>query len=285
MGVAMSVVSASNIITGKELETANHVERFVKLWLAIGIVVPLYYFFEARRALITLSARRKIILGLLVTIVIAGNLWYAGDIGVFLHPEERLKAVRESQKYMPVYAWLDAQITDPEVIWVDPKSDLTGTLPIYTKHYVLYSSVAALHLVSDNEIEERYLVANYLHEPQPTVKSITIDARNFEGVSRGFHLANTHNRGVKICRILQLFRIGYDCGVFTNSETLNTPLGETMFKRYEEEIKPHIKDEVEKFHVMYIMKDKQNDIDFHPELIVTTPPVYEDQRFVIYKLN
>jgi MFS family permease len=283
MGISMLIVSASNLITGKELETANHVERFVRLWLAIGLVVLIYYFFTERKMLLMLPSSRKFLLCLLVFVVLTGNISYSGDLSTFVHSKYRLEMMQEYREYMPAFAWLDAQEIEPQVVWTDPTTELRSILPIYTKHYVLYSPPTILHLVSDDEIQERYLTAQYLSEP--TVKSMAKDAGNFAGVARGFHLAGTHNREVKLCRLLRLDLFGKDCGILTDSVTLNTPLSEQMFLRFTNEIKPNIDAKIEKFHVRYIMTDKEHEATFHPELLKNVTRVYEDTHAVIYRRN
>lgn len=285
MGVALSIVAASNLITGKEIETANHVERFVTLWLAIGLAVYSYYFFQSRKAFVALPAVQKFSLTLVAISLISGNILYAGDLATFLHPRERMANVLQTEGYLPAFSWLDSAVTDPQVIWVDTSSDLGTIIPIYTKHYLLFATAGILQLASDDEIQERYLVARYLEDPQLTIESIINDSRSYAGVGRRFHVVNTHNRGVKLCKLFQLDRLGSDCGSLTDSMTLNTPLAEQMFLRYTNEIKPNIDAEIKKFHVDYIMKDKEKDAEFHPELLKNIENVYEDQRVVIYKLN
>lgn len=282
-GVAMVVVSVSNVITGKEMETANHVERFMTLWLSMGAVVWSYYFFQVRKAFPALPVVQKFLLTLTALLVILGNLLYAGDLGTFLHPKERMAYALQAQEYIPALKWIDTQESKPVVIWVSPNSTLASVLPIFTKHYLLFANPGILHLMSDDEVQERYLVAAALENP--TAESINKGVRDFGGVAYTFHIVNTHNREVKMCRIFRLYLFGHDCGSPTDSVALNAPLVKRMLDRYEMLIKPNIEEELLKFHVSYIMKDKEQDTAFHPEALKNIEHVYEDQRFVIYKLN
>ena len=284
LGISMSVVSLSNLITGKELETAQHVGRFIVLWLVIGTIVLVWQLMKARPQILRLHFRQKATLALLSFIVLMGNASYAGDLGTFLYPSQRIEAMERAQEYIPAYTWLDAAESEPQVIWVDPHSTLSGTLEIFTKHYVLFSGVGVLQLASNDELKERYLIANTLSEPEITVSSITKDSGNFAGVSKAHHLANTHNRGVKLCRIFRLSMLGYACGELTNSETMNTPMAVDMYQVYQNRIIKNLASEMAKYHVSYIMKDKELDTAFHPEKLPSITKVYEDKRFVIYKV-
>ncbi len=284
LGISMSVVSLSNVVTGKELETAQHVGRFIILWLIIGTVVLVYQFIKARPQILRLRFGKKAALALCSFVVLVGNASYAGDLLTFLHPTERILGMARAQEYIPAYKWLDAVEAKPVVIWVDPHSTLNGTLEIYTKHYVLFSGVGVLQLASNDELKERYLLANTLDEPEITVSSIAKDTGNFAGVSKAHHIANTHNRAVKLCRIFHLSAFGYACGELTDSLTMNTHVAEDMYKEYQDTILKDIPGEIAKYHVTYIMKDKELDTTFYPEKLSNITKVYEDPRFVIYKV-
>lgn len=47
-GCAMLIVSGSNIITGKEFETSQHVERFIVVWLVIALIGYISYLIKNR---------------------------------------------------------------------------------------------------------------------------------------------------------------------------------------------------------------------------------------------
>ena len=83
---------------------------------------------------------------------------------------------------------------------------------------------------------------------------------------------------------MHLEYFGVSCGSMTDATTLNHDLVRGMLERYEKDIKPNQYEELQKFHVAYIMKDKEEDISFTPETLDNIVKVYEDQRFVIYKL-
>ena len=282
LGAAMVIVSGSNIITGKELETAQHVGRFIVLWLIIGTFVTLYYLVKARPEVLPLGFKKKFVLALLSFLVLIGNISYAGDLLTFTHPKERILAMTRAQAYISALTWLEQAEALPQVIWVSPYSTLTSMLPTYTKHYLLYANGGILHLVSDGEVEERFLLAST--QGEVTTAYINEGVRNFAGVSYMFHIANTQNRKVKLCRLMHLESFGISCGSTTDATTLNHDLVREMYERYMSDIKPNQLEELKKFHVAYIMKDKEEDISFTPETLDNIAKVYEDERFVIYKL-
>ena len=287
-GVALCIVSTSNIITGSELQTASHIERFVTLWLAMGTSLAAYQLFTHRDALWGITFLRKaliIIVGLFVCVanVRVANIQYMGDLAIFFHPQkERIESMREVQEYMPALQWLDSQDSDPKVVWADPDSLVARDISVFTKDYVLYVQSGTLHLMSTDEVRERYLVA--ISASNPTKDSIAKDVWTWAGTAYYTDFANAANRPTKACMRLYLSRIGIDCGTLVTPAELNADMYESMYTRYVSEIQPNIQAELQKFHVTYIMKDTKKDLTFHPERLKNTQQIYSDGRFVIYKL-
>ncbi|MDO8522614.1 MAG: hypothetical protein Q7S08_05045 [bacterium] len=282
LGVAIEIASVSNVITGMELETASHMARFVSLWLAIGFVVALYATWRARATLRSLHPYKSIILCVLFVLVgVSLNAYNRSPLSVLKFDDVRSR-IAEKQSYMPAFNWLNENESEPRVIWTDPNSLLAQYVPLYTKHYVLFTAGGLLQLVSSREIQERYLAAGALSNLTP--EHISKDIAHYNGAGPAYDIPNMMNRKVKYCRALRLHALGFSCGNLTDAQTLNSALYARMYQRYNEDIKPHLQDELTKFHVTYIMKDAMNDVAFHPELLKNIKLVYSDGRFLIYKV-
>ena len=282
VGIAIEIVAFANVITGLDLETASHAARFVAVWLVIGSLVAVYYLFSVRRSIGDISILKKIILGLLVVLVGASNIAYAQDVLGYFDLEGDRAQREEMQAMLPAFEWLDQHEARPIVVWTDPDTYLSIYVTMYTKHYVLYASPGILQLVSSDETEERFLLASAVSKT--TQESITNDVWMYDGAGAAADTPNTVNRSVKICRALQLESLGFSCGELTNARTLYAAHYAEMYERYKAQILPNLKDELKKFHVSYILKDVENDTDFHPESLSYAKEVYSDGRFVIYKI-
>ncbi len=288
LGLAIVVVSAGNVVTGLDLETASHAARFVMMWLVLGSVAAAYFIFSARSAIAELSIQKKIILSLFALSVLVSNSQYVASVDFrWKSRGADLALNRQALAIMPALQWLDAQGPLPKVIWTDPDSPLRGlmitSITYYTKHYLLYSVTGLLQLLPTSETEERYLVAHSLSNP--TLESIATDVWDYDGVGAAIDTPNTINRSVKACRVLRLSLLGYECGTIVSARTLYAQHYAQMYARYKTEIQPHLRQELEKFHVTYIIKDTQTDTDFHPERLPNVKEVYSDDRFLIYKLQ
>ena len=170
------------------------------------------------------------------------------------------------------------------MIWASYDSPINVFIPILTKHYVLFADGGKLQLISSEEQKERYLVSGFARNLSQA--DITDEFVVYAGRRLAIYEPNTHNRQVRVCQLLSLNLLGYDCGKITD---VNSLAGENFFqdlyKRYLSEIKPNINQELKKFQVAYIIKDKQINKNFEPEKLNGAKKVYSDERFEVYKLN
>lgn len=134
------------------------------------------------------------------------------------------------------------------------------------------------------EIEERYLINNYFNDLKQA--DIEKDYQNYAGVGNAVHKYKTVNRGFKLCRILKLDKFGKDCGELTDAVTFKgKEYFNNLYQQYRDEIKPNINEKLKKYQVAYIIKDKEFKSNFQPENLEGTELVYQDERFLIYKIS
>lgn len=81
----------------------------------------------------------------------------------------------------------------PKVIWTDDLMSLY--VPVLIKHYVLYAYPVIWHLVSNEELEERYLISRYFYNL--TQKYIEKDFKLYAGHGPAISQPALHNDKVK----------------------------------------------------------------------------------------
>lgn len=279
-GLGLWIMQGSNLLTGKLLETGEHMRPLIFAWLAFATVLLGAYLWK-RRADLSLGLRTFSFIVIAVCAVI--SLRYANAaFYTFSHPEAHRSYWQAEQLYAKPLAWLENAEVNPVAVWNEPRNPVSPLLPIFTKHFVLFATPAMWQLVSDEEFRERYLVSQYFSEP--TVESLKSDMWTYLGRQDTAHKAKTVERGIKICRILFVWDKSKDCGT---PPTAIGMLGANFFadleKKFRTDIKPNIKEYLKKYHVSYILKDTVLDAHYAPETLGATR-VYSDGRFEIYRL-
>ena len=281
-GTAMVVVTLSNIITGKELELPQHIERFTILWLSFASVYSVYFFANNRSS-------KKLALGyfftgtLLVGLIFYGNLRYLltyGPLDAFA-PVDKISEIKIQELAKPL-SWLNENIQDQSVVWADPDGQLNRYITMMTKHYVLFYAGGPLHILSNKESEERYLTAHYFSLSETGLEN---DYWAYGGVGNAVHQWKTHNRVVRVCKVLQYDYWWHPCGELVDRVSWKgKSYFEGLYSEFKDRVQPNIVEELRKYHVSYIVRDMVLDTPtFHPELIPSTKLVYADDRFMIYR--
>jgi hypothetical protein len=281
-GFAMIVVALSNIITGKDLELPQHIERFTILWLGLASTYSLY-FFRSNFNVCKSSLRYLLLLFVFVALFIFGNARYLnmyGPVGIFTSSYDSSR-LRDVQDIVKPLNWLKNNVETPSVIWADPNGAVNQYITMMTPHYVLYSAGGELQLVSDKELEERYLVTHYFALTEADLEN---DYVAYGGAGNAFHQWKTVNRKVRLCKMLHFDHFGYDCGQLVDLISWKgKSYFEGLYKKYLAEVQPNINVELKKYHVTYIIHDAVTDTRvFNPQQITGTKLVYDDGRFSIY---
>lgn len=279
-GLGLWFMQGSNFITGKLLETGEHLRGFILLWLAFATVVIGSYVWKRRAELST--GVRAVSVAVILICSMASLYYTQYYFSQFTNVEIHREFWQTEQLYAEPFAWLQNQEKNPVVVWSNPHQYVTSRLSVYTRHFTLYATYGIWRLVSGSEINERYLVSQYFDNP--TIADLKNDMVVYLGRQDVFHNAKTIERGIKICRILFFWDRNKDCGTPPTSIEL---LGEKFFNDLEQkftaDIKPNIKAYLEKYHVSYILKDTVLDPRYSPEKLDAVR-VYNDGRFELWKL-
>ncbi len=276
-GLSMVCLQASNVITGKELETAQHVKSFIVPWLSIGFFTWLAYSWQS----IEKKGIREIILGAIALALVVANIHFILFITPF--PSGETKDLRrDMQAYGPPLAWLEEREPSPTVIWADPANNVTPYIPALTKHYVLYAEPGNLNILPDGEVEDRYLTTRYFHGVSTT--TLKNEFALYAGRSRTYHYPKTLERKQKVCRILRITESEW-CPKETDKFVL---VGDEYFTRLTgkyNDIRPRIHEKLAEYHVEYILRDKKQSPTINIGSLQGSVKEYDDGRFEIYRYD
>jgi hypothetical protein len=220
---------------------------------------------------------------LCLTSLVGLATYYRGHLENFFQRQQILQSIDNDRRPNDALNWLEQVEGEPVVVWADLRSVINGFVPALTKHYVLFEKGGTLHLVSSQEVEERYLVSNYFN--QLSLDDIKKDFAIYAGSGNAIHPYKIHNRKVALCRLIRLNLVGVNCGQETDALALK---GEKYFiylyNKYKNEILPNIDYYLKKYHVAYFVRDRQinNDIVLKQ---IGLKLVYTDANFDIYKIK
>lgn len=282
-GLGLWIMQGSNFITGKLLETGEHLRLFIMQWFLFTTIGAGVFLWKRR---IQIAGRLRVFLVITVAVLLVANgyyFFYSYFPTQFLPSNIDRGAWQTEQLYVKPFEWLQNNEKSPIVVWSDPRDALTLEFPIYTRHFTLYAPWGMFELLPEGEIRERYLVSQYFNNP--TVSDFKNNMTFYLGRQDIAHNAKTIERGIKICRILFFWDKNKDCGTPPTPQSL---LGEKFFtdleSKFNTDIKPNIKAYLKKYHVSYILKDNVLDLQYHPEKLGAVR-VYSDGRFEIYKMQ
>lgn len=281
-GLGLWIMQGSNLITGKLLETGEHVRLLILPWL-IFATVSIGASLWGWRAQLSRGLQSFSII--MIAILMGANLYFTYQyFSPFLTPYANRELWQTEQLYAKPLAWLQNQEKDPVVVWSDPHDHLAAVLPIFTRHFTLDTFFGMLELAPEEEIRERYLISQYFNNPTVSDLRSESEMALYLGRHDFPHEAKTIERGIKICRVLFFWDKNKDCGMPPTPQDL---LGDKFFSdlenKFQNDIKPNIKAYLKKYHISYILKDKILDPAYHPEAL-GAKMVYADDRFEIYHL-
>jgi len=282
-GLGLWIMQGSNFITGKLLETGEHIRPLIMLWL-VYCTISVGVFLWRGRAQLSRGLQALAFGGLLL---LGGvSLYYTYDyFSPFLPSHIDTEGWKTQELYAKPFEWLQSVEKNPVVVWSDPHDYLATNVPIFTRHYTLYTFFGLLELVPEGEIRERYLVSQYFNNPSLADLKSDNEAWLYLGRHDFPHAAKTIEREVKICRIIFFWDKGKNCGTIPTPQSL---LGDKFFNdlenKFKSDIKPNIKTYLKKYHVSYILKDKTLNPKYRPEALGAVR-VYTDDRYEIWHLQ
>ena len=144
------IVTNQNIITGLKLESGHY--RMLAVFFATFAVFHL---------LGQVKLLNSKVLKLLLVFLIGTFSTYATYGYV-----KRSSAISEQdiyrQKYAAVFDWLNENTLKDSVVYAN--EELSGLIPVYAHNNVFYARNANLFIISDKEVEERFILNNFFEK-------------------------------------------------------------------------------------------------------------------------
>ncbi len=271
-GIGLLVVSLSNIITGKDVATAEHVGRFITLWVAIFFPVILWKLWMSRREVWKLAWFKILILGGLIL----------GCMGFLVSNLQRSLPFPEIantdsvtiQEYADPLHWLQEREAEPLVIWAN--EEISMYVPILTRHYVFWTNVGGLQMMSTKEVEDRFLASQ--------VRLLTLDDlfasyERFQGSGVGRRYEDFINKNKIRCLV------GGECKA---DQSMREWIGDAKLELLAErqrQLKKDIAQTMKTYHISYIIADMTKSEDVYFKSLPGVQQVWRDNRFVVYEIQ
>lgn len=267
-GLVLALVS--NVFTGKDMEITGHVGRFIELWTAamfIVIIKKMYVDITEKifyKAIIIIAYVFLISFSIIFQINNSKNIINGGLLW--------------NKPYLVPLTWLKENTPKDSVVFANDY--ISTQIPIMTNDYVLFSWYNFMYLVSDKELQDRYLASRIFQNISR--EEIRDNLRTYAGAGHAAHLPMVHNRPIKICRLLHFDFFVKDCG---QSETAYSIIGEKFFddmKAQYDIFASHPMETLKMYQVSYVVVDKENDKWKIPKSFKL---VWSNSRFEIYSAS
>lgn len=148
--VSILLVTNQNIITGQKFEF-GHYRMLAVFFLAFAVYYLLVPYETAR-------ARSVILFRMGWTFLII----IASVFGIYGYAQRITKISNQDiyvQKYAAVFNWLNENTPKDSVVYAS--EEISELVPVYTSNNVFYSRYANLFIISDEEVEERFILNNF----------------------------------------------------------------------------------------------------------------------------
>lgn len=283
-GAAIFVVLISNVLTGRDFDIGNHVNRFLIFWFSLSLAA-ISYFTIAQLKLRQLRLWQKIVL--LGLFGVTGSIFLRQiPRSVFVPFQTDMAQAKYIQTYKEPIEWLDRDSQEFAVVWAN--GGISNYVPVFSKHYVLFPGMLnfLVYLTPSPEVEERYLISRYFETPDRVL--LEKEFSFYGGVGLEYERRNASWKST-LCRNLRLDLIIGDCGRFEREVQQQTDKEKkTLVDKMlglNIAIRLQIYQELKKYHVAYIVKDLSRDLDWHPEKIKNTLQVYNNGKFAVFRVN
>ncbi len=277
-GLGLLIMSVSNLLTGKELETALHTGRFITLWVPMFFTILIFRWWK-EKTLFSRSNWQGSALFIKVCICIL-ILLTAGFLVSNLNrslPWSQISRTdfKPYQEYAAPFDWLNQNASSSNVIWAN--ENISTYLPVMTRDYVFWDHLGTLHLMPSREVEDRFLLSWI--GTSTSAADLIGDYRSYDGAGPVWKYTDLYYKN----------RLGCDFKLScAPDKTLAQWIGIGFIKDLEARqaiLKSNLKENLKKYSVSYAVADKSLDEDKYFDTLPFLKQVWHNQRFVIYKVK
>lgn len=271
------VLNWQNIITGKYLQFSSHYYQMTVFICFLVIVTSINFIkinFTNKKNIIETGFTLAFSLFFVVVII---NRQINGTINT-IWPKISKDKIVELQKMNDVFSWFNQYTKKDSVIYVLGDNYETY-LPIYTHNNLYSASYVGNFLISDNEIEDRWIRQNILTTNLEKIRIATSDGRFWNNK----FIDSYQNKMVRR-RIKAWFGIN-------DQEPIIVPVvyKERVLNRYDKLKKENIETVLKKYRINYILLDRKNEnykqIEVKLKKEKFLEPVKEFDDVIIFKVN
>ncbi len=266
----LTLTVISNLFTGVDLELANHVSRFIDLWVIMVLFLLLFkvniFDFSGKYKTLIIISFLPLIFVLLISL--------SRQVNIF----SNIKNIESKDVYITPIDWINSKNIKGRVIFAN--ESLSSYLPLMTNNYVIFSHYTGFHLMSDQEVQDRYLASKvFIGINLDTIKRDFIE---YAGVGNAVHKANVVNRGVVWCELFDSVLFKLDCNDRISAYSLiGDKYFSNMLKRFDQ-VSSNSGMFLDFYNVDYVLMDKEKDnwkIVIKNKLKI----VEENERFVLFE--
>lgn len=272
---ALIVALFLNVFTGVELTLGVHIGRIAIPWVPLALGAALYAWWEVREV----EVRRALyVFTALVLLALAAGTAASVRRGFdFFGYDARGETVASVQAYAAPLAWLEANVPQPSVIWSDDA--IAQYVPIMTRHYPLFFEGVGLHFVSNQEMQERYLLSRSLGTL--SVDQLKADFGLYAGAGAQKLEPLAANQRAWLCGEESRFFGARTCPPPTDAIALaGEPYFTTLLQQFAV-VKKNQAALLARYHVSYLIVDRAHDTWKDLPL---QKAVYDDGRFAILRV-
>ncbi len=266
MSIGLIISLLSGIITGIDFELAQHIGRFVDLYICIFLFVILMKVYWNGG-----GYDWRPLLPLMVILFFLINV-KSGQFGVWKRINNKL-LVNES--YIEPLLWLRDNAKAGSVVLAN--DDISEYIPLLTNNYVVFNNYVGFHIVSDDEVTDRYLVSRIYSGL--TLDQIKTDFRKYAGVGNAIHQYNLINRTSKECIVFKRLISSLFCDSLIGPYDIK---GDKYFNDLNLNFESILKkptDKLNEYSVSYVLIDMDNDKWKIPRYLKL---IWSNERYSIY---
>lgn len=264
------ILNWQNVITGKYLQFSSHYYQVTILFIFITLALVFY----------SVKINLKNIASSVLVIFLMLFIFYhqSGEIVRGLRAETNKTDMMELQSYRPIFDWLNAN-TKPDSVVLVLDEKIAGYLPIYTRNNLYSYGYAGYYLVSDDELEDRWVRQNIFNDK--------IDAEFIKDNERGIW-ANKFIDAYQNASVRNKIISKITGHAIPERELVPEVYIDRVFFKYDEAKKEETEKALKKYKIDYILLDTKtkNGAKIAEEMKESfLAPLEEFGSRIIYKVN
>jgi len=146
------ILNWQNVVTGKFMQFSSHYQRTTVIFSMIIIALMLYNMLRVEG----MKARKVIVFALILLFVLQAGWRQYKPVAKWFATYSSASEMSELQEYASLFAWLNQNTAADSVVY-SASGELANLMTIYTRNNSYLPYYGAVNLMSDDEVENRWL--------------------------------------------------------------------------------------------------------------------------------